>query len=150
VPHWRSCCISLAASKVASRGAFTTATPETPLGSAAAALSSKNAAESVLAKLPSHSVWPALRDQVDLFHEAFPGRRCAPFFRKLEEIEKRKLSFTDRNTLIKACLRLIERKKNAKTAEAFRTKLSWENEEERGLGTPSRKSPYYPTILLKI
>jgi len=78
-------------------------------------------------------VWPALRDQVDLFHEAFPGRRCAPFFRKLEEIVKRKLSFTDRNTLIKACLRLIERKKNATTAEALRTQLSWENEDRKRL-----------------
>jgi hypothetical protein len=79
-----------------------------------------------------------LRRQVELFHEALPGRRCGPFFRKLQEIAKRKLSYADRDIIIKASLRLIKSKnyasKNyAKTAEKFRTQLSRENEDRKRL-----------------
>ncbi len=90
-----------------------------------APLPSENVAESGLVKLPSNSPWPDLRNQVDLFREAFPGRRCGPFFRKLEEITKRKLSYADRDLIIVASLRLIRKKNYAKTAEEFRTQLSW-------------------------
>jgi hypothetical protein len=74
-----------------------------------------------------------LRRQVDLFREAFPGSRSGPFFRKLEDITKRKLSYADRDLIIKASLRLIERKKYAKTGEQYRTQLSCENKDRKQL-----------------
>ena len=86
-----------------------------------------------MVRLPSNSPWPDLRNQVDLFREAFPGRRSASFFRKLENITKRKLSYADRDLIIKASLRLIRKKNYAKTAEEFRTQLSWENEDRKRL-----------------
>ena len=86
-----------------------------------------------MVRLPSNSPWPDLRNQVDLFREAFPGRRSASFFRKLENITKRKLSYADRDLIIKASIRLIRKKNYAKTAEEFRTQLSWENEDRKRL-----------------
>ena len=86
-----------------------------------------------MVKLPSNSPWRALRNQVDLCREAFPGCRCGPFFRTLEKITKRQLSYADRDAVIKSSLRLIARKNYAKTAAEFRTHLAWENEDRKRL-----------------
>ena len=66
-------------------------------------------------------------DETYLFHETFPNCDPDPFFRRLEEIVKRKLSSTERFDIIKACQKLVECKKNAKTVEAFREELSLNN-----------------------
>jgi len=95
----------------------------------AAHLALDNAAESALAYIPE----APCSDEIYLFHETFPNCAPDPLFQRLEEIVKRKLSSTERFDIIKACLRLVESKKNAKTPEAFREELSLNNEEKKRL-----------------
>ena len=84
-----------------------------------------------MVRLPSNSPWPALRHQVELFREAFPGRRFGPFFRKLEEITKRKLSYADRVGIIKASLKLTETKGHVETAQDYKRQLTWKTEDRK-------------------
>ena len=86
-----------------------------------------------LHELPLPAYCGGVKCAMGLFGEAFPGRRCGAFFRQLNKIVKRELSFADRDKIIKASLRLVERKKNATTAEVFRSQLSWENEDKKKL-----------------
>jgi hypothetical protein len=72
-----------------------------------------------------------LRHQVELFRKAFPGRRFGPFFRELEKIIKRKLSYADRDGIIKASLELIESKGRVETVQDYKRLLNWKAEDRK-------------------
>ena len=62
------------------------------------------------------------------FRRLFPKQRYTVFFRQLERITKRKLSFSERDQIIGAGFRLLMEKHYVETAEDFRNQLKEEAE----------------------
>ena len=70
-------------------------------------------------KLIDHGRW---------FRRLFPKQRYTVFFRRLERITKRKLSYSERDKIIGAGFRLLMEKHYVETAEDFRNQLKEEAE----------------------
>ena len=65
------------------------------------------------------------------FRRLFPKKRYTVFFRQLNHITKRKLSFSEREQIIGACGRLLLEKDYVETAEDFRSQLIDEARQKR-------------------
>ena len=62
------------------------------------------------------------------FRRLFREQRYTVFFRQLERLTKRKLSFSEREAILSACIKLLLAKQYVETAEDFSSQLKSEAE----------------------
>ena len=82
----------------------------------------------------SRSKYPvsyAARNHVMLFQATFHKKHYPLFFHRLEQIVKRKLSYSERENIISSCFELSDNKFYLETKEDLRRQLKWEAELEK-------------------
>lgn len=83
------------------------------------------------ASMSKYPVSYAVRNHVMLFQATFHKKRYPLFFHRLEQIVKRKLSYSERENIISACFELADNKFYLETKEDLRRQLKWEAELEK-------------------